>query len=125
MAYVAVNDASLQRVYDSLIVAMRQNANVGLRSIEGPGSTLYERLTAHRELQKVFYANMGDASQRAFSQILERYDFSGVRHAIDIGGGDGTNSIELARRYPHLEVTVFDQDSVTRKLSRRIKRWSR
>ena len=28
MAYVAVNDASLQRVYDSLIVAMRQNANV-------------------------------------------------------------------------------------------------
>ena len=28
MAYVAVNDASLQRVYDSLIVEMRRNANV-------------------------------------------------------------------------------------------------
>jgi serine/threonine protein kinase/uncharacterized protein YecT (DUF1311 family) len=28
MAYVAVNDASLQRVYDSLIVEMRQSANV-------------------------------------------------------------------------------------------------
>ena len=28
MAYVSINDASLQRVYDSLIVEMRQNANV-------------------------------------------------------------------------------------------------
>ncbi|WP_327426489.1 methyltransferase [Streptomyces sp. NBC_01236] len=93
--------------------SMRQNTNVGLRHIEGPGTTLYERLTAHPELQEVFYRNMGDASKKAFAQILDRYDFSGVRHVIDIGGGDGTNSIELARRYPHLEVTVFDQESVT------------
>ena len=28
MAYVRINDASLQRVYDSLIVEMRRNANV-------------------------------------------------------------------------------------------------
>ncbi|BCL32515.1 methyltransferase [Streptomyces aurantiacus] len=93
--------------------SMRQNTNVGLRHIQGPGTTLYERLTAHPELQEVFYRNMGDASKKAFAQILDRYDFSGVRHVIDIGGGDGTNSIELARRYPQLEVTVFDQESVT------------
>lgn len=100
--------------------SIRQNTNVGLRKIDGPGTTLYERLTAHPELQKVFYANMGDASRKAFSQILDCYDFSGVRHAIDIGGGDGTNSIELVRRYPRLEVTVFDQESVTRLAARRI-----
>ncbi|MBI3546930.1 MAG: methyltransferase domain-containing protein [Gammaproteobacteria bacterium] len=100
--------------------SMRQNTNVGLRHISGPGTTLYERLTIHPKLQKVFYANMGDASQKAFAQILDRYDFAGVRHAIDIGGGDGTNSIELARRYPHIEVTVFDQESVTRLAAERI-----
>ncbi|MGV9774178.1 methyltransferase [Streptosporangium sp. NPDC003464] len=100
--------------------SMRQNTNVGLRHISGPGTTLYQRLTAHPELQKVFYDNMGDASQRAFAQILDRYDFSNIRHAIDIGGGDGTNSIELARRYPQLEMTVFDQESVTRLASQRI-----
>ncbi|MGA5305655.1 methyltransferase [Nucisporomicrobium flavum] len=100
--------------------SMRQNTNVGLRHIEGPGTTLYERLTAHPELQKVFYDNMGDASKRAFAQILDQYDFSGIRHAIDIGGGDGTNSVELARRYPNLEVTVFDQESVTRLAADRI-----
>ncbi|MFI6277214.1 methyltransferase [Streptomyces sp. NPDC050988] len=93
--------------------SMRQNTNVGLRHIQGPGTTLYERLTVHPELQEVFYRNMGDASKKAFAQILDRYDFSGIRHVIDIGGGDGTNSIELARRYPQLEVTVFDQESVT------------
>lgn len=94
--------------------SMRQNTNVGLRHIEGPGTTLYERLTAHPELQEVFYRNMGDASKKAFTQILDLYDFAGLHHVIDIGGGDGTNSIELARRYPQLEVTVFDQESVTR-----------
>lgn len=100
--------------------SMRQNTNVGLRHIEGPGDTLYERLTAHPELQKAFYANMGDASFRAFSQLLDYYDFSTTRHAIDVGGGDGTNSIELARRYPELEVTVFDQPSVTELAAERI-----
>lgn len=93
--------------------SMRQHTNVGLRRLSGPGTTLYERLTAHPELQEVFYANMSDASRKAFAQLLDLYDFSGVRHAVDLGGGDGTNAIELARRHPWIEVTVFDQDSVT------------
>lgn len=100
--------------------SMRRGTNVGLRHLSGPGDTLYERLTAHPELQKVFYTNMGDASRHAFAQILDYYDFSGIRHALDIGGGDGTNSIELARRYPDLEVTVFDQESVTRLAAARV-----
>ncbi|MDG4766925.1 methyltransferase [Solwaraspora sp. WMMD406] len=93
--------------------SMRKNTNVGLRHIDGPGTTLYQRLTVHPELQKVFYANMGDASRKAFDQILERYDFSHVRHAIDIGGGDGSNAAKLSARYPDLTVTVFDQPTVT------------
>jgi hypothetical protein len=52
--------------------SMRQNTNVGLRRLSGPGDTLYERLTATPELQKVFYDNMGDASHRALEQILEK-----------------------------------------------------
>lgn len=100
--------------------SMRRNTNVGLRHIHGSGDTLYERLTAYPDLQKVFYANMGDASSKAFTQLLDVYSFTTVRHAIDIGGGDGTNSIELARRYPLLEVTVFDQETVTKLASNRI-----
>jgi cyclopropane fatty-acyl-phospholipid synthase-like methyltransferase len=110
----------INRTLVDLAESMRQNTNVGLRHLTGPGKTLYERLTAHPELQKVFYDNMGDASHRAFGQILDKYDFSHIRHAIDLAGGDGTNSIELARRYPNLEVTVVDQESVTRLAADRI-----
>ena len=100
--------------------SMRRNTNVGLRHISGSGDTLYERLTMHPELQKVFYTNMGDVSRNTFAQFLDFYDFTTVHHVIDIGGGDGTNSIELARRYPQLEVTVFDQETVTQLAANRI-----
>jgi ubiquinone/menaquinone biosynthesis C-methylase UbiE len=102
------------------VESMKQNTNVGLRRISGPGDTLYERLTASPALQKVFYDNMGTVSQTVFSQILSRYDFSDVRHVIDVGGGDGANAVELATRHPHLEVTVFDQESVVRLAADRV-----
>lgn len=102
------------------IESIQRNTNVGLRHIEGPGDTLYERLTVHSELQKVFYANMGDVSHNTFEQFLGLYDLTPVHHLIDIGGGDGTNSIELAKRYPQMNVTVFDQETVTRLASSRI-----
>lgn len=97
--------------------SMRRNTNVGLRTLDGPGDTLYSRLTAHPDLQKVFYDNMGNASAHAFSQLLEHYDFSDARHVLDVGGGDGTNSVQLAARYPHLRATVVDQDSTITELA--------
>jgi hypothetical protein len=92
--------------------SIRHHTNVGLRHLSGPGTTLYERLTAHPELQDTFYASMGDASKKTFPLVLYSFDFSSFHHVLDLGGGDASNSIELARRYEHLEVTVFDQESV-------------
>ncbi|MFD2762677.1 methyltransferase [Micromonospora eburnea] len=117
---VDVQAKVINQALPDLAEAVRRNTNVGLRHLPGPGTTLYERLTAHPELQRVFYANMGDASQKALGPLLDSYDFSGIRHAIDVGGGDGTNAVHLARRYPHLTVTVFDQESVTRLAADRI-----
>ncbi|MFL1429433.1 MULTISPECIES: methyltransferase [unclassified Nocardiopsis] len=92
--------------------SLRLDTNVGLRHIPGPGDTLYERITAHPGLQKAFYDNMGHASRSTFPLVVDAYDFSHLRHVVDIGGGDGSNAIEVARRNPHLEVTLFDQSSV-------------
>jgi hypothetical protein len=117
---IDIQDKIINKTLVDFAESMRQNTNVGLRHLTGPGDTLYSRLTAHPELQKVFYDNMGDASNRAFEQFLEYYDCSNIKHAIDIGGGDGTNSIKLAERYPELEMTVFDQESVTRLAADRI-----
>jgi cyclopropane fatty-acyl-phospholipid synthase-like methyltransferase len=35
-----------------------------------------------------------------------------VKHLVDVGGGDGTNIIAIARRWPHLRATVFDSPTV-------------
>lgn len=99
--------------------AIRQNTNVGLRHTAGEGSTLYARLAAQPELQELFYANMGDVSKTVFEQIFDRFDFAGVQHVIDIGGGDGAGSVELATRFPHLKVTVFDHESAAQFFSQR------
>ncbi len=117
---VDVQAKVINQAMPDLAESVRQGTNVGLRHLPGPGDTLYERLTTHPELQRVFYANMGDASRKAFVPLVQRYDFSTVRHAVDVGGGDGTNAVELARRYPHLTVTVFDHESVTRLAAERI-----
>lgn len=101
--------------------ALHKNTNVGVRHIEGPGTTLYERLTIHPDLQQVFYNNMGDVSHHTFEQFRSFYNLSAVRHLVDIGGGDGTNSIELANLYPDLTVTIFDQKTVTELASKKIK----
>jgi cyclopropane fatty-acyl-phospholipid synthase-like methyltransferase len=33
---------------------------------------------------------------------------------MDVGGGNATNAIAFARKYPHLKVTVFDSPSICR-----------
>ncbi|WP_433386211.1 methyltransferase [Micromonospora sp. KLBMP9576] len=117
---VDVQAKVINQAMPDLAESVRHGTNVGLRHLPGPGTTLYERLTAHPDLQRVFYTNMGDASRKAFAPLAQCYDFSTVRHAVDVGGGDGTNAIELARRHPHLTVTVFDHESVTRLAADRI-----
>jgi hypothetical protein len=92
--------------------SMRRGTNIGLRHIPGPGTTLYQRLTAHPRLQDIYYRNMGDASRKSFPLVLDKFDFRRLRHVVDLGGGDGSNGIALAKRFPHLAVTVFDQDTV-------------
>ncbi|SDJ97569.1 Dimerisation domain-containing protein [Actinopolyspora mzabensis] len=92
--------------------SLTSNTNVGIRSIEGRGSTLYERLNGHPRLQNLFYRNMRDVTSYSFSRILDSYDFGSTSHVVSIGGGDGTDVIELAHRYPDIEITIFDQESV-------------
>lgn len=92
--------------------SLRQSSNVGLRRFPGDGPTLYERLVSHPELEQVFQDAMSALSVQANRHIVEAYDFGSFSHIVDAGGGDGTNAIALARRYPNLKVTVYDSESV-------------
>jgi hypothetical protein len=92
--------------------AVKANRNVGLDCISGQGSTLYERLAQHPELERIFQDAMQGISVQANRLLAEAVDFSRFTKALDVGGGNATNIINLARQYPSLKAAVFDAPSV-------------
>jgi len=92
--------------------SLRAGQNLGLSRFPGAGETLYERLVSHPELEQVFQDAMSALSRQANRLIVDAFDFGSFAHVVDAGGGDGTNAIALARRYPSLQVTVYDSESV-------------
>jgi ubiquinone/menaquinone biosynthesis C-methylase UbiE len=42
------------------------------------------------------------------SSIAEKFDFSGYRQLVDVGGGSGGISIMIAKQNPHLKAAIFD-----------------
>lgn len=104
-------------VYPGLVdfvESLKQGSNVGLRHFPGNGATLYERLADNPELEHIFQDAMSALSSQANYCIVDAYDFGRFTHIVDAGGGDGTNAIALAKRYPDLKVTVYDSETVCR-----------
>jgi hypothetical protein len=56
----------------------------------------------------IFNAAMVELTRFVTPDILRAYDFSGIAHLMDVGGGSGELIGAVARRYPHLRGTVFD-----------------
>jgi hypothetical protein len=103
------------------VASLKEGRNLGLEHFPGNGNTLYERLRSHPELERVFQDAMGALSMQANRHLVEAYDFGSFSHVLDAGGGDGTNAIALARRYPKLNVTVYDSESVCRIAAEKIR----
>ena len=52
---------------------------------------------------------------RLVLEALEPYDFSGLSHLCDVGGGHGYTLCSLLVKYPHLQETVLKLPSVIAK----------
>ena len=91
-----------------LVESLRQNTNVGLRRVPGQGSDLYHRYAEDPKLQEVFYNYMGSWSELSNPLLVDNVDFSGVTRILDVGGGDATNAIAVAKANPHVHVTLMD-----------------
>ena len=61
-------------------------------------------------------ADVGRASARATGEVL---DLAGVGRLLDVGGGPGVYAVELARRYPQMEVVILDGEE-TLKVARQV-----
>jgi len=92
--------------------AIKSNRNAGLETLSGEGATLYERLTGHPELERIFQDAMQAISVQANHLLAEAVNFSRFRQLLDVGGGNATNIINLARRHADLKAMVFDAPSV-------------
>jgi hypothetical protein len=87
--------------------ALQQGTNVGLQRIPGTGNTLYDRLESNAENRRIFYDWMRSLKQKhVASEVVSA--LRGSRHMLDLGGGDGVNSIDLAQQIPGLKATIVD-----------------
>lgn len=92
--------------------SLKQARNVGLQRFPGEEPTLYQRLTRNPELQTVFQDAMSALSRQANAFLPDALDFGQYRHIVDAGGGDGTNAMAIARKYPNCHTSVFDSAAV-------------
>ncbi len=100
--------------------SLKKNKNVGLRHFPGKGNNLYQRLRSDSPTERVFQDAMSSLSKKSNRELAEYLDLSEARHLLDIGGGDGTNAMNLVRANPGLKATVFDSNTVLANARRNI-----
>lgn len=92
--------------------SLKANKNLGLEVFKGDEKTLYERLAHVEEKNQIFQDAMNQFSVLANSDLVKHVDFSAIDYLVDIGGGDGTNLMQIAEAFPHIRGAVFDLPSV-------------
>ncbi len=63
---------------------------------------------------------MAESQVMVAEQVLEAFSFRNQRRLLDIGGGAGAFAIAVARRWPHLEITIADLPAVAEIARRRV-----
>ncbi|HCZ17311.1 MAG: Demethylspheroidene O-methyltransferase [Candidatus Accumulibacter phosphatis] len=111
-AYVELQHRAMYKGLYWMLEAVREYKNVGLKEFAGDEPTLYQRLAHDPEVELIFQEAMQELSVQANADLARFIDMKGVKHLVDVGGGDGTNIIAIARRWPHLRATVFDSPTV-------------
>ena len=111
-AYVELQHRAMYKGLFWMLESVREYRNVGLKEFPGTESTLYERLAHDPEVEAIFQDAMQELSVQANADMARFVDLRGVKHLVDVGGGDGTNIIALAKRWPNLRASVFDSPTV-------------
>ena len=76
------------------------------------GVGLFDYLKEHPDEAAVFNDAMSDFSRQVINDVVEAYDFSGVRHIVDVGGGHGTLLAAVLSAHPTMQGTLFDRAEV-------------
>lgn len=101
--------------------ALKEYKNVGLQEFEGNEPTLYQRLGHDAKVKQIFQDAMHELSVHANQDLSNNIDLSATQFLVDVGGGDGTNIIELASKFSNLKAAVFDLPAVCPITEKKIK----
>lgn len=72
------------------------------------GRPLFDYLADHPEQAAMFDRAMTSIHGRETAAVLDAYDFSTFKTIFDLGGGNGSQLIEMLQRHPQLTGVVFD-----------------
>ena len=61
---------------------------------------------------RTFQRAMSNFSVVAAQAILDTYDFTGIRRLADVGGGQGVLLASILKRYPQMQVILYDLPEV-------------
>lgn len=95
-----------------LTESVQKNTNIGLIEFQGTEKTLYERLEHTPHLNQIFQDAMEDISKQATPILAGLLDTTKSKYIVDVGGGNGTVLIALARKNLNLRGAVMDLSSI-------------
>ncbi|KAA1473174.1 S-adenosyl-L-methionine-dependent methyltransferase [Dentipellis sp. KUC8613] len=118
-----LNKIAAANVYDAFVDPEYKSSYEPKRTVFGygvkdtlPNASIYEWLTAYREESKLFNRAMTGLTLLTDGHVIVDHfpwkDLAPGSTVCDLGGGVGTVSIELAKRYHQLHVTVQDLPDV-------------
>ncbi len=95
-----------------------QTGEGGFRKIHG--KPIFDFLSEHPETGEIFDAAMTGIHGRETAAVLETYDFTNIQSLVDVGGGNGSQIVEILNRYPHMHGVVFDLPGVIQRARARV-----
>jgi O-methyltransferase domain/Dimerisation domain len=76
------------------------------------GMDVWQYRNSHPDANAIFNRAMTNMSRGGADAVLSAYDFSGFRHIVDLGGGQGAMLAAILNAYPQARGTLFDQPHV-------------
>lgn len=99
----------------SMLDASLKSGNAAFE--EQHGDDFFHFLSKHPEKQRRFDKGMAKLSSYDDDAIASAYDFSSLKSLAEMGGGRGGLAKAISRRYPQLQINLFDSHAVIDQLN--------
>jgi hypothetical protein len=73
------------------------------------GIDFFDALAARPDRGAAFHDSMTARSQQEAAEIVRSYDFSSIKHIVDVGGGRGVLLSVILKTHPHVHGTLLDR----------------